>query len=167
LIFRQYFTRCQNQNSLKSQYLVCPPLTWITAKQRRLILFIGRLMTRKGVCAHSSCNARSMSLTLLTSFCSHNRWLRWSHMYSIGDRSGDLEGHSSVLMLFAVTVMSSYSVHPAFTWHLCCLSVDQVIGPFTGLFTRTFNCIFGIIYCTLLNYITHDWIINWLQFNSM
>ena len=29
------------------------------------------------------------------------------------------------------------------------------------------QCIFEIIYCTLLNYITHDWIINSLQFNSM
>ena len=43
--------RGQNQNSQKCQYLVCLPLAWMTAKQCRLILFISRLMTRKGLSA--------------------------------------------------------------------------------------------------------------------
>ena len=72
----------------KCQYLVCPLLAWMTAKQRRLILFMSRLMTRKGVCAHSSCKARSRSLTLLTSFRSRNLRPRWSHRWSIGEGNG-------------------------------------------------------------------------------
>ena len=39
----------------KCQYSEWPPLAWIIAKQRRLILFLSHLMTRKG---HSSCKTR-------------------------------------------------------------------------------------------------------------
>ena len=60
--------RGQSKISHFIQYLVCPPLAWITAIQRRLMLFIRRWMNCQGIRAHSSCKARSRSLTLLTSF---------------------------------------------------------------------------------------------------
>jgi len=47
---------------VKFQYLACQPLALITAEQRRLILLMSRRMTRKGVCAHSSCKAQLWSL---------------------------------------------------------------------------------------------------------
>ena len=83
----------------KCQYLVCAPPAWITAKKRRLILFMSRLMTCKGVYANYSCKTCSRSLTLLTSFRYRNLRPRWSHMCSIGEISDDLEGLSNVLML--------------------------------------------------------------------
>ena len=51
-----------------AEYLVCPPFTVNTARQRRLMLQISFLMTCSGITTLSACKARSRSRMLSTSW---------------------------------------------------------------------------------------------------
>ena len=84
------------------QYLVCPPADWITARQRRLIDRLYRLITSIGMLFHS-CTSACWSWRSVCGWTGRWRTRRSSrsHSCSIGERSGDFDGHSMTSTLFA------------------------------------------------------------------
>ena len=98
----------QFYSSHTNQYCVCPPFDAMTARHRRLMLEACLLTSVIGMLFHSLCDARSRSRTLLTLWRSLTLRPKTSHMCSIGDKSGDRDGHSNNWTLLLIKTFIVY-----------------------------------------------------------
>ena len=84
--------------SLQRQYMLCPPLACITARTRLGIDSINRRIRSCGILPHSCSRACGSSCRVCgASWRLRTRRSKSSHKWSIGFKSGDLDGQGALL----------------------------------------------------------------------